>query len=149
MPLQIFSDSSAAKAFAPRRGLGRQRYVQTRYLWFQERVAAAQVSVQKVKGTQNPADIHIKAASRETLNFTGKCWEFDESKLTAARKKTQAGEFGQTIRQRKHNNLQSVQITHSCVSRVANLQSCQGQEQVNSRDFGSAGLVSRTGKRME
>ena len=57
MALQIFSDRSAAKAFASRRGSGRQRYVQTRYWWLQERVAAAQVSVQKVKGTQNPADI--------------------------------------------------------------------------------------------
>ena len=66
MSLQIFSDNSAAKAFASRRGLGRQRHVQTRYLWFQERVVAAHVSVQKAKGTQNPADILTKAASRET-----------------------------------------------------------------------------------
>ena len=42
-------------------------HVQTRYLWLQERVAAARVSVRKVKGTQNPADILTKAASRETL----------------------------------------------------------------------------------
>ena len=33
MSLQIFSGSLAAKAFASRRGLGRQRHVQTRYLW--------------------------------------------------------------------------------------------------------------------
>ena len=32
MSLEILSDSSAAKAFASRRGLGRQRHVQTRYL---------------------------------------------------------------------------------------------------------------------
>ena len=56
MSLQIFSDSSAAKAFASRRGLGRQRYVQTRYLWLQEQVAASHLTVQKVGTTQNPAD---------------------------------------------------------------------------------------------
>ena len=49
MSLQFLSDSSAAKAFASRRGLGRQRHVQTRYT------------------TENPADILTKAASRETL----------------------------------------------------------------------------------
>ena len=37
MSLEILSDSSAARAFASRRGLGRQRHVQKRYLWLQER----------------------------------------------------------------------------------------------------------------
>ena len=36
MSLQNFSDSSVVKAFASRRGLGRQRHVQTRHLWLQE-----------------------------------------------------------------------------------------------------------------
>ena len=60
MSLQIFSDSSA-------RGLGRQRHVQTNFLWLQERVAAAHLSVQKIRTTHNPADILTKAASRATL----------------------------------------------------------------------------------
>ena len=67
MSLQIFSDSSAARAFASRRGLGRQRHVRTRYLWLQERVAVSHLTIQKVKTTQNPADIITEAASRETL----------------------------------------------------------------------------------
>ena len=67
MSLKIFSDSSAARAFASRRGLGRQRHVQTRYLWHQERVAASHLTLQKAKATQDPADILIKAVSRETL----------------------------------------------------------------------------------
>ena len=66
MSLQNFSDSSAARAFASRRGLGRQRHVRTRHLWLQERVAAAHLTLQKVKTTQNPVDILSKAASRET-----------------------------------------------------------------------------------
>ena len=67
MSLQNFSDRSAARALASRRGLGRQRLVQTRYLWLQERVAAAHLTVQKVRTTQNPADIPTKAGSREAL----------------------------------------------------------------------------------
>ena len=67
MSLETLSDSSAARAFASRHGLGRQRHVQTRYLWLQERVAAAHLSVQKVKTTHDIADILTKAAGRETL----------------------------------------------------------------------------------
>ena len=65
--LQIFSDSSAARAFASRRRQGRHRHVQTRFLWLQERVAAAHLTVQKVRTTHNVADILSKAAGRETL----------------------------------------------------------------------------------
>ena len=66
MSLEIKSDSSAARAFASWRGLGRQRHVQTRYLWIQERVAAGHLSRQKFKTTQNIVDILTEAASRET-----------------------------------------------------------------------------------
>ena len=37
--VEVASDSSSAKSFASRQGLGKQRHVQTRYLWLQERVA--------------------------------------------------------------------------------------------------------------
>ena len=78
MSLEILSDSSAARAFASRRGLGRQTHVQTRYLWLQERVAAAHLSLQKVKTTHTIADILTKAASRsigtaQENNWTETC----------------------------------------------------------------------------
>ena len=66
MSLEIKSDSSAARAFASRRGLERQRHVQTRYLWLQERVAPGHLSIQKIKTTYNIVDILTMAASRET-----------------------------------------------------------------------------------
>ena len=34
----VESDSTSAKSFASRKGLGKQRHVQTRYLWIQDRV---------------------------------------------------------------------------------------------------------------
>ena len=58
MSLEILSDSSAARAFASRRGLD---------LWRHERVAAGHLLIQKIKTTHNIADILTKAASRETL----------------------------------------------------------------------------------
>ena len=49
LPIDIVvqSDSNAAKAFASRRGLGKQRHVMTRYLWLQERVKCNHISLQK------------------------------------------------------------------------------------------------------
>ena len=37
--VQVASDSSAARTFAARRGVGKTKHIQTRYLWTQERIA--------------------------------------------------------------------------------------------------------------
>ena len=37
--LKIRTDSSTAKGFVTRRGLGRQRHVSTRFLWLQDKVS--------------------------------------------------------------------------------------------------------------
>ena len=66
--LTLQSDSSAAKSFASRRGLGRQRHVQTRYLWIQNMVATSAFRILKVKGTENQSDILTKAIDRSTLD---------------------------------------------------------------------------------
>ncbi|CAJ1410911.1 unnamed protein product [Effrenium voratum] len=54
-PLTLKVDSSAAKAMAERRGVGRTRHVQARFLWLQMRVVER--NVDKVKGTINDADL--------------------------------------------------------------------------------------------
>ena len=59
-PIVLHTDSSAAKSFASRRGLGRARHIQTRCLWLQKAVADRRVLVRKVAGTANPADILTK-----------------------------------------------------------------------------------------
>ena len=43
-PIQLHTDSSAAKSFACRRGLGRARHIETRCLWLQEAVAGKRAS---------------------------------------------------------------------------------------------------------
>ena len=53
-------DSSAAKSFVSRRGLGRMRHIEVRDLWLQAEVAAGKVKVIKVKGDENPADLMTK-----------------------------------------------------------------------------------------
>ena len=63
----VESDSNAAKSFASRKGLGKQRHVMTRYLWIQERVANKDVTILKVKGGDNVADIMTKVTNRPLL----------------------------------------------------------------------------------
>ena len=63
MEVVVQSDSSSAKSFASRRGLGKQRHVQTRFLWLQERVAANHLKIVKIKGGDNMSDILTKAST--------------------------------------------------------------------------------------
>ena len=63
LTLEILSDSSAARGFSHRKGLGKMRHIQTRYLWVQERVHEGHLKVLPVKGTQNPADVLTKPVS--------------------------------------------------------------------------------------
>ena len=71
----IWSDATAAIAIAQRGALGKLRHIQTQYLWIQERVASKDVSLGKVLGTENPADLLTKHLPRETmakhLEFSG------------------------------------------------------------------------------
>jgi hypothetical protein len=64
--VKLHSDSSSAIAFGQRRGLGKQRHVQTRYLWIQERIAMKHIVLQKIKGEVNHADVLTKAMAGTT-----------------------------------------------------------------------------------
>ena len=54
------TDSSAAKSFVARRGLGRMRHIEVRDLWLQEEVRKGGVRVVKLAGEENPADLMTK-----------------------------------------------------------------------------------------
>ena len=73
IPLRVHTDSSAALGTCSRRGLGKLRHVQTRYLWVQERVANGELEVVKVGTKENQADMCTKALSAElSLKFMTK-----------------------------------------------------------------------------
>lgn len=63
LSVTCYSDSSSGLSFASRRGLGRIRHVETRFLWLQERVALKHIKVSKVSTNDNPADILTKPLS--------------------------------------------------------------------------------------
>eukprot|EP00438_Fugacium_kawagutii_P000480 Skav216940 [mRNA] locus=scaffold3396:50058:57739:+ [translate_table: standard] len=67
--LILYSDSSAARGIISRKGLGRTRHVQTRFLWVQERLQKKDFSVECVKSDRNVSDICTKPLSNDL------CWK--------------------------------------------------------------------------
>ena len=61
---RVWTDSSGAKSVAARRGLGKMRHIELKYLWIQEAVNKKRIFVMKVPGKMNPADQLTKAQSR-------------------------------------------------------------------------------------
>ena len=68
LKITCYSDSSSGLSFASRRGLGRIRHVETRFLWLQERVALKHLKVLKVNTKDNPADALTKPLSKGELD---------------------------------------------------------------------------------
>ena len=58
--IHLAVDSSAAKSMASRTGLGKVRHMEVQFLWLQERVKRREVTVRKISGATNPADVLTK-----------------------------------------------------------------------------------------
>eukprot|EP00973_Karenia_brevis_P042444 5875955-Karenia_brevis.AAC.1 len=58
--VRLGTDSSAAKSFVCRRGLGKMRHLEIRDLWLQREVQDGKLEVSKVPGGSNPADLMTK-----------------------------------------------------------------------------------------
>ena len=58
--VRVGTDSSAAKSFVNRRGLGKMRHLEIRDLWLQKEVNEGKVEVSKVRGDQNPSNLMTK-----------------------------------------------------------------------------------------
>ena len=58
--VHLSTDSSAAKSFVCRKGLGRMRHLEIRDLWLQKEVVDGKLLVYKVAGERNPADLMTK-----------------------------------------------------------------------------------------
>ena len=58
--VRVWTDSNAAKAIASRRGLGKTRHVELRYLWLQKMTKSGRVEMRRIPGEQNLADYLTK-----------------------------------------------------------------------------------------
>ena len=63
-PLRHHLDATAAKGVLLRSGVGKIRHLSCRVLWTQDHVRAGVISLQKVKSSDNPADLGTKGLSR-------------------------------------------------------------------------------------
>ena len=58
--IHLYTDSSAAMGMVARKGMGKVRHIEVGELWIQDAVRNKVLTVNKVKGDDNPADILTK-----------------------------------------------------------------------------------------
>ena len=68
VPLELWTDSSAAIGIAKRSGIGRIRHLAVALLWLQEKVKNGELDLYKVLGEDNPADLMTKSMSRPSID---------------------------------------------------------------------------------
>ena len=73
--LRIHLDSSAAMGICKRTGVGKVRHLDTRLLWIQDLVRDGRVTVCKVAGTENPADLLTKHLAADQISTHLVCLE--------------------------------------------------------------------------
>ena len=61
------ADASAALGIIGRTGLGKLRHIDTSYLWLQQDCIKRKLKLNKVKGTENPADMNTKGLSGDEI----------------------------------------------------------------------------------
>ncbi|CAK0830015.1 unnamed protein product [Prorocentrum cordatum] len=66
--VKVVSDSSAARGFASRRGVGKLKHVQTRYLWVQERIVMQHLELGKIGTAENRSDLLTKPLGRKEID---------------------------------------------------------------------------------
>ena len=65
--VHIGTDSSAAKSFVGRQGLGKMKHLEIRDLWLQKEVRKGKVVIHKVLGIDNPSDLGTKILNTEEI----------------------------------------------------------------------------------
>ena len=68
--ITLYTDSSAAKGIASRRGLGKVRHIELCELWLQDQVARGRIVVNKICGDDNFSDSLTKHASTDRITQT-------------------------------------------------------------------------------
>ncbi|CAK0899784.1 unnamed protein product, partial [Prorocentrum cordatum] len=65
--MEIECDATSAIAIATRRGLGRPRHHEVKWLWLQQLVGTGQIKIAKVKGIENAPDVGTKFLCKAAL----------------------------------------------------------------------------------
>ena len=65
--VEVHVDANAAIGMIMKEGLSGVRHIDTQFLWIQESVRAGRISVKKIDGLLNPADMFTKALGAQAL----------------------------------------------------------------------------------
>jgi hypothetical protein len=65
---QVHGDSTAAIGIVNRTGVGKLRHIRVQYLWLQGKVRSGELTVKKVLGTENMADLFTKNVPEATMD---------------------------------------------------------------------------------
>ena len=65
--IRLWTDASAARGLALRTGGGQIKHMQAKHYWLQECIRAAILTVEKIRGTVNPADLMTKHLDDTTM----------------------------------------------------------------------------------
>ena len=65
----VHVDASATLGILNRQGLGKLRHIGVQYLWMQSKVKDGEMTVQKVPGVDNPADLCTKHLPAHTIEY--------------------------------------------------------------------------------
>jgi hypothetical protein len=66
--VRVHADSAAAIGICKRSGIGRVRHLAVGQLWIQEKVRSGEITLLKVLGTENPADLLTKHLARDIVD---------------------------------------------------------------------------------
>eukprot|EP00973_Karenia_brevis_P042618 5898381-Karenia_brevis.AAC.1 len=80
--LKLSTDSSAAKSFLRRRGLGKMRHLEIRDLWLQKEVYHGKLVVEKVPGEENRADLMTKVLSVKDIESRMSSMSIERKSMT-------------------------------------------------------------------
>ena len=69
LPLRVLSDATAAIGIARRKGIGKIRHLDATDLWIQDVIRSGRISLDKVLGASNPADILTKYVEKRALDM--------------------------------------------------------------------------------
>ena len=64
----LYADSSAGMGICQWTGIGKVRHLATGQLWIQEKIRHKEISLYKVLGTDNPADLLTKHVPRDSVD---------------------------------------------------------------------------------
>ena len=67
--IRMRSDASAAIGITKRLGLGKVRHLSVADLWIQQKIRREEMTIEKLDGEKNPADLMTKALDRPRMDM--------------------------------------------------------------------------------